>query len=343
MHTSFSCKHVEKQRRYLVLGEIVCKGDLALTSQLVGHLMALFVSVVWGTTFISTKLLLQGGLHPVEIILFRFLLAWLVLFALSPKPLKPRDWKKELPFMAAGLTGLTVYFLLENTALTYTLASNCGIILSTAPMFTALLLWLSRRASRPRWTFFLGFAIAMSGISIISLGGSRLELNPLGDLLILGAAFSWGGYGVCLELTADQGYSHLQCTRKIFFWGLLCTTLCIPLYGGQLRFELSRLATPVMGFNLLYLSAGASALCFILWNRAIHIIGSVSTNLYIYLSPVITLTASALILGEPITPSAIGAVGLIILGLWLSQKKPRPAPLETVPPEAPDPGQKEDP
>lgn len=301
------------------------KGVSALKNQLTGHLMALFVSIIWGTTFISTKLLLRGGLHPVEIIVFRFLLAWFVLFLLSPKPLKPRGWKAELPFMAAGLTGLTIYFLFENTALTYTLASNCGIILSTAPMFTALMLWLSRRAPRPRWTFFLGFVIAMAGICIISLGGSKLELNPLGDLLILGAALSWGAYGVCLEMTSGQGYNNLQCTRKIFFWGLLFTLLCIPFYGGQLSFELTRFASPVMVFNILYLSAGASALCFILWNKAIHIIGSVSTNLYIYLTPVITLTASALILGEPITPSAIGAVVLIILGLWLSQKKPKTA------------------
>lgn len=293
-----------------------------MKNQLTGHLMALFVSIIWGTTFISTKLLLQGGLHPVEIILFRFLLAWLFLFPLSPRPLKPRGWKAELPFMAAGLTGLTIYFLFENTALTYTLASNCGIILSTAPMFTALMLWLSRRTSRPRWTFFLGFVIAMAGICIISLGGAKLELNPLGDLLILGAALSWGAYGVFLEMTSGQGYSNLQCTRKIFFWGLLFTLLCTPFYGGQLSFELTRFASPVMVFNILYLSAGASALCFILWNKAIHIIGSVATNLYIYLTPVITLTASALILGEPITPSAIGAVALIILGLWLSQKKP---------------------
>lgn len=291
-----------------------------------GHLMAFFVSIVWGTTFISTKLLL-AQFHPVEIILFRFFLAWAVLFLLSPKPLRPKSLKSEFPFMMAGLTGLTFYFLFENTALTYTLASNCGIILSTAPMFTALTLWLTRRTSRPRWTFFLGFVIAMTGISVISLGGSRLELNPLGDLLVLGAALSWGAYGVFLEMTSGQGYTTIQNTRKIFFWGLLFSLAFVPFQSEPLRLGLERLADPVMLFNILYLSAGASALCFILWNRAIRIIGSLSTNLYIYLTPVITLTASALILDEPVTPAAIGAVVLIILGLWLSQKKPKAAPL----------------
>lgn len=303
-----------------------------MKSRFTGHLMALFVSIVWGTTFISTKLLLVN-FHPVEIIIYRFLLAWVILFLLSPKPLRPVSFKGELPFMAAGLTGLTVYFLLENTALTYTLASNCGIILSTAPMFTAMMLWLTKRAPRPRWTFFLGFAIAMGGISVISLGGSRLELNPLGDLLVLGAALSWGCYGVCLELADGQGLSTLQTTRKVFFWGLAFTLMLSPLFARDLHLlDLGRFADPVMLFNILYLSAGASAFCFILWNRAIQLIGSVSTNLYIYLTPVITLTASAIVLGEPVTASALGAIALIILGLWLSQKK---APKSSGTPEAP--------
>ena len=292
-----------------------------MKQQLTGHLMALFVSVIWGTTFISSKLLLEQ-FNPVEIIIFRFLLAWLILFLVSPKPLIPKSFKSELPFLAAGLSGLTVYYLFENTALTFTMASNCGIILSSAPMFTALMLWLSRRTPRPRWTFFLGFVIAMCGISVISLAGSRLQLNPLGDLLVLGAALAWGTYGVFLEMASVQGYTNLQCTRKIFFWGLFFTALCIPLYGTGLHFDLTRFGHPVMLFNILYLSVGASALCFILWNKAIGMIGSLSTNLYIYLTPVITLTASALILDEPVTPSALGAIALIVLGLSLSQKNP---------------------
>lgn len=297
-----------------------------MKSHMTGHLLALIVSIVWGTTFISTKLLL-GTFHPVEIIVFRFALAWGLLFFFHPHILRPKSWKNELPFMAAGLTGLTIYFLLENTALTHTLASNCGIILSTAPMFTALALWLTRRAPRPRPLFFMGFLIAMAGISVISLGGGQLELNPFGDLLVLGAALSWGCYGVCLELADGQGLTTLQTTRKVFFWGLLFTLLCTPFYADQLHLtDVSRFADPIMAFNILYLSVGASALCFILWNKAIQLIGSVSTNLYIYLTPVITLTASAMVLKEPVTPAAIGAIALIILGLWLSQRKGKALP-----------------
>lgn len=106
------------------------KNHLAL-----GHVLALAVSVVWGTTYISTKVLLTA-FHPVEILIFRFLLAWAVLFLLSPKPLLPKSLKGELPFLCCGLTGLTFYSILENYALQFSLASTVGLIIAAAPMFT---------------------------------------------------------------------------------------------------------------------------------------------------------------------------------------------------------------
>lgn len=166
--------------------------------------MALFVTVVWGTTFISSKLLL-AAFTPLEIMTFRFVIAWVVLFLLSPRPIKPKSLKGELPFVGAGITGLTLYFILENTALEYTLASNVGIIISAAPMFSALLLWAFRRTGRPRPTFFLGFVIAMSGIALISLaGGEGLDLDPLGNLLTLGAACAGASTGYAWRLPAAR-------------------------------------------------------------------------------------------------------------------------------------------
>lgn len=288
-----------------------------------GHLLALFVSVIWGTTFISTKLLLRD-FSPMEIMLFRFIIAWLALFLWSPRPLIPKSLKNEWPFLAAGFSGLTLYFILENTALLYTMASDAGIIISAAPMFTALLLWLARRTPRPSGAFFLGFLLAMAGITLLTLlHGDGLSLNPLGDVLVLCAALSWGAYGVCIELTRTQGYSNIQVTRKVFFWGLLLALACSPLFHPDLapaRFA----AAPEMLFHILYLGLGASALCFLAWNRAVLLIGPVATNVYIYLMPIITLAASALLLHEPVTPAALAAISLILLGLWLSQRRAAP-------------------
>ena len=285
-----------------------------------GHVLALAVSVVWGTTYISTKVLLTA-FHPVEILIFRFLLAWAVLFLCSPRPLLPKSLKGELPFLCCGLTGLTFYSVLENYALQFSLASTVGLIIAAAPMFTALLLWLCRRSKRPGSAFFLGFFLAMAGIALISLAeGESFDCNPMGVLLSLAAAGCWGGYGVCLEWAqTGSGLSDLQMTRKIFFWGLLFT---LPfLWANGLSLDLTRFANPVLLGNTLYLGIGASALCFLAWNIASALIGPVATNVYLYLMPVITVAASVLILREPVTALTLAAIVLILAGLILSQRK----------------------
>lgn len=67
------------------------------------------------------------------------MIGYAFLWCLKPRVLPFSGWKKELLFAGAGLTGVTLYFLLENIALTYTFASNVGIIVAVVPFFTALL------------------------------------------------------------------------------------------------------------------------------------------------------------------------------------------------------------
>lgn len=62
-----------------------------------------------------------------------FIIRHLVLLAVYSNKLKIREKKQELYFAAAGLCGVTLYYLLENIALTYTNASNVEVIISMAP------------------------------------------------------------------------------------------------------------------------------------------------------------------------------------------------------------------
>lgn len=102
-----------------------------------GHLTALVTILIWGTTFISTKILLTD-FAPIEILFYRFALGLLALLVIYPHRLRVTEKKHELTFAAAGLCGVTLYYLLENIALTYTTASNVGVIVSIIPFFTAL-------------------------------------------------------------------------------------------------------------------------------------------------------------------------------------------------------------
>ena len=248
-----------------------------------GHLAALLTIVIWGTTFISTKILLVD-FKPVKILFFRFIMGFVVLLVLSPKRLKTKSRKKELTFVLAGLCGICLYYLLENIALTYTLASNVGVIISAAPFFTACAAHLFMKAGEKlHIQFFAGFIVAMIGIALISFNGQDLALNPLGDLLAVAAAIVWAVYSLLTKKISSFGYPVILSTRRTFFYGILCM---IPaLFFFDFQPGLSRFTDTTYLFNILYLGLGASALCFVTWNFAVKELGAVKTSVYIYMVP----------------------------------------------------------
>ena len=283
-----------------------------------GHLLALAVSIVWGTTYISTKVLLDA-FHPVEILIFRFVLAWAILFLCAPKPHLPRSFPSELPFLGAALSGLTFYSLLENYALTFSMASTVGLIVSSAPMFTALLLWLCRRTTRPGASFFVGFVLAMAGIALISLAeGESFDFNPIGCLLALGSAISWGIYGLCLESAQRQGLNDLLVTRKVFFYGLL--SMSFYFLFEPLTWKAEILARPVVWMNLLFLGLIASMLCYLMWNASVKVLGAERATNYLYVNPLVTMLTSSIVLDERITLAALFGCVLIICGVYWAER-----------------------
>ena len=98
------------------------------------HLITLFTVIVWGTTFVSTKVLLQHGLEPAEIMVYRFILAYAGMLFLSHKRLWADSWKDEMLLVLLGITGGSLYFLAENTAIQLTQASNVAISVVAAPL-----------------------------------------------------------------------------------------------------------------------------------------------------------------------------------------------------------------
>ena len=287
----------------------------------IGHCAALFTILVWGTTFISTKILLTA-FQPVEILIFRFIMGFCALWIAAPKQLRTANAKQELTFAAAGLCGICLYYLLENIALTYTLASNVGVIVSVTPFLTAILAHLFIQSEeRLKGQFFLGFLVAMAGIILISFNGTKLKLNPMGDLLAILAALVWAFYSILTRKITGFGYPVILATRRTFFYGIL---FMLPtLFFFDFHADFSRFASMKYLFNILYLGLGASALCFVTWNFAVKELGAVKTSVYIYMVPVITVVTSVLILHEKLTQLAgIGTI-LTIVGLFLSEYKPK--------------------
>ena len=284
-----------------------------------GHLSALITILIWGTTFISTKILLKDFL-PIEILFFRFILGLALLIIVYPKRLKVTDKKQEITFACAGLAGVTLYYLLENIALTYSMASNVGVIISIAPFFTALLAHYLLDGEKLKANFFLGFGASMMGICLISFNGSTtFHLNPIGDLLAVLAAIVWACYSILTRKISAYGYNTIQTTRRVFTYGILFMIPTLFLFDFSIRLE--RFQNPVYLFNILFLGFGASALCFVTWNLAVRLLGAVRTSIYIYLVPVITVATSITILHEEITWIAILGAALALTGLFISEIK----------------------
>jgi drug/metabolite transporter (DMT)-like permease len=304
---------------YLMGCDILFPMETERKDKIKGHIAASVSILIWGITFISTKVLLKD-FSPTEILFFRFILAYLLLFALSPKIIKPKKNKTELLYAAAGLCAVTLYFLFQNTGLTYTLASNAGVIIAVAPMLTALVSYFMISRLSLHRNFIIGFFITMGGVIIISFNGNFvLKLNPLGDILIILGALSWAFYCNILVLINNKDLSLVQHTRKVFFYGLI---FMIPaLLLTDFHFGFYRFYQGEYLFNMLFLAFGASALSFMTWNHAVEILGPVKTATYIYFNPIVTIVASIIILHEPFSWISLLGTLLIISGLMVSERK----------------------
>jgi len=284
-----------------------------------GHLAALFTIVIWGTTFTSTKVLLRS-FTPLEILFLRMAIAFLVLFIAKPKKLALKDKRHELLFAAAGLCGIVIYQILENYSLSFTMVANTSLIVATSPFFIAIVSKIFLKTEKQGYLFYIGFLSAIAGIAVISFSSlAALRINPIGDLFALGSAVSWAFYSILTRQISVHGYNIVQVTRRVFGYAVL---FLLPiLFFSDFRSKLDLLVTPVNVLNVLYLGVLASATCFSAWNYAVKVLGAVRTSVYIYLVPVISVVTSSIVLSETITWLTAGGSILVLLGLFLSERK----------------------
>ena len=297
------------------------------------HLLTLAVVAVWGVTFVSTKVLIGAGMHPVAIFFVRFMLAyagiWLYI-TLSRQPAKLwYGWQEELVFLLLGVSGGSLYFLTENLALAYTQATNVAFLVCSAPLFTAIFTLIYRRFGKGRfvdglepvrlgWPLVGGTVLALAGMAMVVFDGARLQLSAQGDLLAIAAALCWAVYSLFMsQMTRNHG--TVTATRKVFFYGLLTI---LPFLGGYKdSFAPAILGQTAVWFNLLFLGLVASLLCFILWNLAMDKLGNVTTTNYVYLNPVFTLLSAMVLLGERMTLLAgIGCAAILAGVIWAGQR-----------------------
>lgn len=282
------------------------------------HLITALVVIIWGTTFVCTKVLLQHGLSPIEIMFYRFVLAYFCILLISHKRLWADTWKDEGMLALAGLTGGTLYFIAENTALQISQASNVALLVCTTPIFTALFAhWILKEPLRKN--MLIGSVIALIGVGLVVFSGSvLLQIHPLGDFLSIVAALMWACYCLVLKPLGNR-YPTAFITRKVFLYGIL--SLLVYFIFNPLQVKTDILFHPVVASNLLFLGVVASMLCFIAWNAAVKVLGPSRTANYIYVQPFSTLVLSSIILSEVITLTSMVGALCIIGGVYLAEKE----------------------
>ncbi len=290
------------------------------------HLVAFLTVAVWGSTFVFTKMLLLNGLSPAQIFTLRFIIAYVLLLLFEL--LVQRDafhlfcssWKDELVMVALGIVGGSLYFLSENAAMLYTTATNTSLIVCSCPLFAMLLVSLFYRDSE-RFTRvqFAGSLMACLGMAVVVLNGHFvLHLSPVGDLLAFCACLCWAVYSLLMK-PASERYSTVFITRKVFFYGLLTILpyyVVVPGFPGM-EVILSR---PVL-WNLLFLGVVASMLCFLVWNWVIRKLGAVTATNWVYFNPITTILFAWWLLHEQITPWFLFGTLLILVGMYLCDRK----------------------
>ncbi len=283
------------------------------------HLVAFFTVAVWGTTFVSTKVLMLNGLSPAQIFTLRFTIAYILMLCFNHKRLFSDSWKDELKMALLGITGGSLYFLSENEAMNFTTTTNTSLIVCSCPLFATLLVRLVYRSSRINNLQLLGSLLAFAGMIIVVLNGRFvLHLSPVGDALAFTACMCWAVYSLLMK-SVTGNYSAAFITRKVFFYGVL-TILPYYIFVPGLP-PMETFSKPQVLGNLLFLGCLASMVCFLTWNWCISKLGAVKATNWVYFNPITTMIFASWVLGEKITPYFLVGAVCILTGMYIADKK----------------------
>lgn len=290
-------------------------------STLFWHVMAILTVMVWGTSFVSTKVLLSYGFSAIFIFFIRFIITYLLLVLCSHKRWRAENWKEELSLLLGGLMGGTLYFWLENTALTISPSSNVSLIVCTNPLMILIAVSILYKKERLSPRQIAGSLLTFVGMVLVVLNGQLyLHLSPLGDLMALGAAMVWVVYSISIRRLYDK-YTTFFITRKIFFYSCL-TTIPFLLYDRP-DVPWENFTEPAVIINFLLLTLLSSLFGYLVWNKVLKQLGTVFASNYIYAIPLVTIITAVIVLKEHITWIAVVGAVAIVVGMVMAEYRSR--------------------
>jgi drug/metabolite transporter (DMT)-like permease len=283
------------------------------------RVLLLSAVVIWGWTFVATKILV-AELGPVEIFALRLAIGLPFLGGVLLVKRVPLRFSRAdaFPLLVGGAI-FTLHFVVQITGLVTTTATNTAWIISVSPLALAVLSFFFLR-ERIGWDGVAGIAVATTGILLLVSRGSLTDLGWLqstGDWLVLASAHTWALYTV---VTRDlvRRRDPLAVTFGIL---LIAAALTAVLFAARADMASVRSLSPRGIAALLYLAVPGLALGQWFWQEGVARLGASRAGLYLYLEPLATLTLAVPLLGERFGPFVALGGGLVLAGVYIGQRE----------------------
>jgi drug/metabolite transporter (DMT)-like permease len=295
-------------------------------SHLTAYLKALFTVIVWGASFIATKVALRD-VSPVTVVWLRFAIGVLILgLAVAyRKQLYRPSWKDLAYFALLGFIGITYHQWLQSTGLKTAEASTTAWIVASTPVFIAILGWLFLK-EQLKWDAIIGIVIAAVGVLLVVskgdlnavLGGS---FGTVGDKLILLSAPNWAVFSV---LSRSGLKNHRAATMMFYVMTLGWLFSSVQFFAGPGLSDIANL-TWNSTLGIAFLGIACSGIAYIFWYDALQDLPATQVGVFLYLEPLVAVVVSASILSEEITIASLAGGLIILAGVWIVNR-PRKQP-----------------
>ncbi len=291
---------------------------------LVPRLAAFAAIVFWGVSFVATKAALHD-VSPLTLVVLRFALGIALLQALLAArgaPFLPE--RRHWPALALmGFVGVFVHSMLQATGLTMTSAINTGWLIGVIPIWSAILSVLFR-GERFGPVQLLGLVLGFAGALLVvtrgvSFGASLALPSTKGDLLILASTLNWALYTILGHGTI-RALGPLPATAVSMLFGWL---MLLPFFVARESWREMAQLSPAGWGAILFLGIACSALGYLFWYGALEKVEAGRVASFIYLEPLVTLAAAAMLLGEPVTATSVIGGLVVLAGVLLVQRKRR--------------------
>ncbi|OHX10679.1 hypothetical protein BI347_19340 [Chromobacterium sphagni] len=297
------------------------------SSQRNAHILLVLTMLMWSTNFVIARAL-HSLVGPFTLAFARWGIALCCLLPFALPRLR-RNWPRLreqwrllllLGTFGIGLTNTFVYWAVQTTS-----ATNAVILNSATPVMVLLLgsLYFRQYLSCRQWG---GMAMALSGAMLIVLKGDLRALSGFhfggGDLLVLAGGLSWAIYTLGLR-KLKPGIDPLVLMSVLLLVG---EGLLLPLFvretvlGGLPSLNGAALA------SLIYLGVLPSVVAYLMYNRAIGMVGTAKAASFLYLMPAFGALQSIWLLGEELHWYHAAGLAAIFCGIALSSlTRPQPA------------------